>query len=90
MQESMIKNLQGELQKNKQVNSQLNESMSKKLNSIEVLLQNQMKIGREDSFANYFNLNEDINFSVIKAPPKGSHLFIYTNKQIVWNYITNR
>lgn len=50
---------------------ELHESMNKKISSLETMLQNQMKIGAEDSFANYINMNDDMNFSVIKKGRQG-------------------
>ena len=37
----------------------------KKLGSLEVIVNNQLKMRSEESFANYFDMNENMNFSII-------------------------
>lgn len=71
LQETKINNLKSELKTSQKNYLELRESMTKKMSSLEMILQNQLKIGAEDSFANYINLNEDMNFSVIKKNAKG-------------------
>lgn len=62
----MIGNLQSELLRSQKNNDEFQSSVQKKMSTLETFIQNQMKVGAEDSFANYFNLNEDINYSIIK------------------------
>lgn len=66
----MINNLRSDLRSSERNYNELQESMNKKISSLETMLQNQLKIGAEDSFANYINMNEDMNFSVIKKGNK--------------------
>jgi len=70
MQEDMIRNLKSEIIQNQKGHDSFKESMNKKMSSIEMILQNQLKIGAEDSFANYINLNDDMNYSLIKKQNK--------------------
>lgn len=65
-QEEMIRNLKSDLVQSQKGYDELRESMHKKMSSIEMIIQNQLKIGAEDSFANYINLNDDMNYSLIK------------------------
>lgn len=62
----MITDLKSDLKISQKNYQELHESMNKKMSSLEMILQNQLKIGAEDSFANYINMNDDMNFSLIK------------------------
>lgn len=65
-QEEMIRNLKSDLVQSQRGYDELRDSMHKKMSSLEMIIQNQLKIGAEDSFANYINLNDDMNYSLIK------------------------
>jgi len=62
----MISDLKSGLKVSQRNYKELHESMNKKMSSLELILQNQLKIGAEDSFANYIHMNDDMNFSLIK------------------------
>lgn len=61
----MITDLKTDLKISQKNYQELHDSMNKKMSSLEMILQNQLKIGAEDSFANYINMNDDMNFSLI-------------------------
>jgi hypothetical protein len=67
----MINNLKSDLISSQKNYQELHESMNKKMSSLEAVIQNQLKIGAEDSFANYIDMNDDMNFSLIKKGNKG-------------------
>jgi seryl-tRNA synthetase len=67
----MINNLKSDLVSSQKNYQELHESMNKKMLSLETIIQNQLKIGKEDSFANYIDMNDDMNFSLIKKGNKG-------------------
>ena len=74
LQEAMINNLKTDLIESKKNYNELHESMNKKMSSLEAIIQNQLKIGQEDSFANYIDMNDDMNFSLIKKGTKGKQI----------------
>lgn len=82
----MIQTLRSDLVSSKRGYDELRDSMTKKMSSLELIIQNQLKIGAEDSFANYINTNDAMNFSLIKKPGKGGALTEDKDESGIYEY----